>query len=259
MQHGNVIRECLFCAAGNCDEVVQAVHEILQADGSASRGREESVKPLKTLQRWAKLSGVFSKSDTKLNALLAPLCVLFEDLRIEIAGISSEDLPGMDECGKTWRRLYFQRRSFATLHEFGLVLHELQDIPSFQNNLITWDSRIQRQWDASQRYFKRHRTDLGLIRHNAGGHFQAGAGKQAVRNMDPGAVGSMEICEYSGGGGAKLHFAGEVAATVVLSQVRGHTPEQKVRRMSKVSLIGYHHAVRAVDCLTVSLLWDRFR
>jgi hypothetical protein len=58
--------------------------------------------------------------------------VLFEDLRVEIAGISAGDLDAMDECGKELRRFYFLRRSIATLHEFGIALQELDQLPSFQ-------------------------------------------------------------------------------------------------------------------------------
>ena len=59
---------------------------------------------------------------------MAALCVLFEDLRIELSGQVEDNLLRMDECGKEGRRFYFLRRSIATLYEFSEVIQELDTI-----------------------------------------------------------------------------------------------------------------------------------
>lgn len=69
-----------------------------------------------------KLSSAFSTSDKELYALIACLCVLFEDLRMELAGQTAEEIHGMDECSDAGRKVYFLRRSIATLHEFAIVI-----------------------------------------------------------------------------------------------------------------------------------------
>src|SRR5215472_3601775 len=74
------------------------------------------------------------------DAHLARLCVLHEDLRIEIEGIRASNIPKLDvleprrdhldhpERMGSYRRHYFLRRSIATLREFA----ELRKCPEFQ-------------------------------------------------------------------------------------------------------------------------------
>jgi hypothetical protein len=52
------------------------------------------IKPLRTHTRCGTLATVFSTHEKELHALMASLCVLFEDLRIEIAGEAADDLEG---------------------------------------------------------------------------------------------------------------------------------------------------------------------
>ena len=75
---------------------------------------------------------VYCKDDNDLHALMVCVCVLFEDLPIGVSGITEDALGGLDECGKETRRLYFLRRSTATLHEFTTILCKLDQLPSFQ-------------------------------------------------------------------------------------------------------------------------------
>jgi hypothetical protein len=75
----------------------------------------------------------------------------------------------------------------------------------------------------------------------------------------PDAVGPLEVALYGhGGGGAKLGFATELAATALLHNVPGSDAPAKARRLIRVATGGYMHAIRAVDCLTVVYLWERF-
>ena len=98
-----------------------------------NKGRFLNMKPLRTVTRWGCLASVFSpRTDRELHSLIVSVCVLFEDLRIEIAGISAEHLDQLDQCDKGLRRFYFLRRSIATLHEFAVTLQELDRLPPFQ-------------------------------------------------------------------------------------------------------------------------------
>jgi len=77
---------------------------------------------------------------------MAALCVLFEDLRIELAGQVENDLLRLDECSKEGRKFYFLRRSIATLHEFSQVIQELDRLPSFQRVKAQFDSEVLKYW-----------------------------------------------------------------------------------------------------------------
>src|SRR5262249_31393623 len=90
---------------------------------------ELSRRPSRSVLRHARLRKLFPSSIDKLsNSRIARLCVLFEDLRIEITGLCLprprlEDINGLagrfDVAGYKLRELYFLRRSIGTCFEFA--------------------------------------------------------------------------------------------------------------------------------------------
>jgi hypothetical protein len=216
-------------------------------------------KPIQTSTRWGKLSSIFSpRVDKELHALIASLCVLFEDQRIEMLGLSAKELGRLDTSGKHLRELYFLRRSTATVFEFATILDDLDQLPSFQAIRARFDQTAERIWKQSLRYFRAHKQYITRMRHHVGGHFGKQAAKLAIENLLPDAIGSMEVAFYDGGGGAKLFFASELAATAALRNVRASTSQAKARKMLRHSLVAYRHAAWAVDCITTTYLWDKF-
>jgi hypothetical protein len=218
---------------------------------------EKIRRPIQTNHRWGRLASIFYAGD-ELNILIARLCVLFEDLRIEISGLSADDLGRLDECGKNGRGLYFLRRSIATLHEFTSALDDLDQLPSFQPVRARFNGVAQRHWDRALKYFRKHERYVARMRHNVGGHFGKQATESAVRNLYPASVGSLEIFSYGSTGGAKLLFATEIAATATLGNVKGDSSQARSRKMVRRAVVGYRHAVWAVDCIVKFYLWDRF-
>jgi len=73
---------------------------------------------------------IFPAQDAQMSARIARLCVLYEDLRIELLGVTNE-IPLLDEVGSELRMHYFLRRSIATLHEFSEALRLLDEFPDF--------------------------------------------------------------------------------------------------------------------------------
>ena len=217
------------------------------------------MKPLRTSTRWGYLASIFSPSnDRELHSLIACVCVLFEDLRIEIAGISADDLVLLDECGKELRQLYFLRRSIATLHEFANALQELDQLPSFQPVKKRFSKTALAHWTRAIDYFQKYEKYIARIRHHAGGHFGKQAGALAVDHLLSDAIGRLERADYTKGGGAKLFFASELAATAVLRNIRGKTSGAKASKLLRYAVVGYRHSVWAVDCITHNYLWPRF-
>jgi hypothetical protein len=215
-------------------------------------------KPRYTQTRCGTLAAVFSVNEKELHILIACLCVLFEDLRIEIAGQAADDLGGLDECGKTGRRLYFIRRSLATLHEFADTLQKLNQLPSFQPIKARFDKVSRIHWARAIAYFHKSGSYIARIRNQVGGHFGAKGGQSAVECLLPDASGAIELILTDNGGGAKLLFATELVATRTLRQVPGPTSTARARKLVRHAVVGYRKAVWAVDCITVNYLWDRF-
>jgi hypothetical protein len=214
---------------------------------------------LRTRTRCGTLASVFStRSDKEIHAGIASLCVLFEDLRIELAGQTAQELGGLDECGRTGRRLYFLRRSIATLYEFAAVIRELDQMPSFQIVRAKFDSGAERQWKGATTYFRKYNRYVARLRHNVGGHFGSEAGESAIKSLLPDAVGSLEVRLTDKGGFPTMFFATEIAATGMLSHVPGATIPAKVRRLLRHAFVAYRWAMRAVHCIAVYYLWERF-
>jgi len=216
-------------------------------------------KALRTQTRSAALDGVFSSgSDKELHALVASLCVLFEDLRIEIAGQVTSHLEGLDECGAEGRRLYFLRRSMVTLHEFSTVLYQLDQLSSFQPIRARFDPLAETYWARAISYFRKYDAYIARLRHHVGGHFGQKAAELAIKNLSGDSVGAIEVAFYVKGAGAKLLFAKEVVATGTLRHVPGKTIPEKARRLVRHAVVAYRKAAWAVDCVTKTYLWDRF-
>jgi hypothetical protein len=207
------------------------------------------------------LASVFSaRSEQELHARIACLCVLFEDLRIELAGQAAQELGGLDECGNTGRQLYFIRRSIATLYEFAAVVQELEQVPSFRIIRASFDARAGRQWKRATAYFRKYDRYVKQLRHNVGGHFGSAAGKLAIKGLLPHAVGRIEVrfTDSAEGGTPLFFFASEIAATGTLCHVPGATIPAKTRRLFRHAYVGYRWATMAVDCITIYYLWERF-
>jgi hypothetical protein len=95
--------------------------------------------------RMARLRDVFDAGEERqLNAKLARVCVLFEDLRIEVRGIAELSIAALDVLDSEqenqfapphrtgrYRRYYFVRRSISTIREFAEALRLLNSDPGF--------------------------------------------------------------------------------------------------------------------------------
>lgn len=216
-------------------------------------------RPFLTRTRHGRLSAVFSSRDWRLHARIARVCVLFEDLRIEIAGIAADDLDRLDDTSKKGRSLYFLRRSLGTLYEFAEALNDLDQVPEFVPIRAAFNTMATRHWTRALQHFRRHASTITRVRHHVGGHFGRRAAELAVQNLLPDAIGAIEVALYSQrGGGAKLGFASEIAATALIRNLKGRDSQTKVRKLVRMAVVAYRHAVRAVDCITVVYLWDRF-
>jgi hypothetical protein len=104
-----------------------------------SRIRKALVKP-------KRLKVVFDNPESVMQVQIARLCVLYEDLRIELAGSAEDRLYPLDLNAAQYRKMYFLRRSVATLLEVASALHKLDSDPEFKDLKRTFDKERLRQW-----------------------------------------------------------------------------------------------------------------
>jgi hypothetical protein len=123
------------------------------------------------------------------DSRLARLAVLYEDLRLENLGASAKSIDALDSSGVDVRRVYFIRRSIATVREFAEALRLLDEYPEFAPIRAKFDSQRQTMWGKSnERFFARREPYFGRIRNDFGGHFGEPAARFAINHLHDGAV-----------------------------------------------------------------------
>jgi hypothetical protein len=213
------------------------------------------------------LGRVFWNDDRELSTRIARVCVLFEDLRIEYhCSRADEELP-LDALSRMYRRFYFLRRSLVTLDEFGGALNRLNAIRQWKDHVSGSSDPQRRQvWTDAVRFFNEKKDRFATIRGDIGAHYPERAAAWAVERLKPGTTGSMEIVYGDDTADAKLHFATELVASVVL---RTATPEGSELTNEQIDAFvhgvfddvtdGWRHAVNSVCVVIGAFLVPRFR
>jgi hypothetical protein len=207
-----------------------------------------------------------SGSGDEFYALLAMFSVLYEDLRLELLGISTGHIKPIDDLalGDAYRRLYLVRKAAATQLEFSGAIKRLSGNSFFKalrKRSETLHGKSWKPWDHAVRFFQdsQYHETLKKVRNDVGGHFHFEAAKAAVENFDSDAVGKLEITVSRDRVGYKLLFAGEIAATASLRHLPGAESEERARKLA-VDLIkkGSTHATAAMYVLVENFLLERF-
>ena len=224
-------------------------------------GRRILSKLLKTYKVF-KLKDVFNGSvDLQTDAGIARLCVLFEDLRIEIYGMRrANESAGecFDVAGYKSRQLYFLRRSLLSIKEFGDAVSCLNRQEKFRE----WVNRFSggpNDWDQAVAYFTKERCDSwATVRNGVGGHFGHKAALDAVKNFADDSTGGVEVTRNSDGTHKLvLKFSAEIAATALLGLTPGTNNEDKIKALINDSVLAYGFSTQAVEFLVMHYIWPR--
>ena len=112
-------------------------------------------------------------SQRMMHAWIAQVCVLFEDLNLEVNGFYNKTLPEEAHARLEYSQLYFLRRAIGTLREFQTGITTLDRDADFQVVKKRFKSESSREWDDAVRYFEGNKLKqwLSSIRNDVGGHF----------------------------------------------------------------------------------------
>jgi hypothetical protein len=218
--------------------------------------------------RSANLRKVFKADEERqLNAKLARLCVLYEDLRVEVCGIAELSIPALDvlnlepdnrftpERIGRYRRYYFVRRSIGTIREFAEALRLINDDPDLRLNATRHVEGAKATWDSAITFFERNETLLRAIRNDIGGHFGHEAALNALDKLRPDAFSTIELVD---GRDLRLHFAGEIAASALLPHLQNDDIKEYQALLRECIKPAYKHAARCVQILVLEYLWPSF-
>ena len=237
--------------------------------------------------RWVRLAKLFPYDSEDANknlmyAQVARLCVLHEDLRLEIAATYNDSFlvsNGRSSVTTNARQGYFMRRSIATLQEFSQAIVSLDGHNDFVVMRTRWGKKHSAAWDEAVAHFKGAKHMLADIRNDIGGHFTPKAALFAIEllskadlreleGIDP-SIGTAEYCSPTVMSGRKdgrvelplrLHFASHISTAAILKRAPGDEnpwvkADRMVKGMWKESL---KHAYQAVMSIFSEDLWPRF-
>jgi hypothetical protein len=206
---------------------------------------------------------------------LARLSVLYEDLRIETFALTAEqdEVKRLDFLDSRYRVNYFLRRSTATLLEFSGAFTNLSKTAEYktEKNAAFHENasdirKSQRELfdtvSAALEFFQTRHSLLKRLRNAVGGHFSDEAAAWATTYLETDVVGKLKITfdDRRRGGGAELHYVGEIVATAFAKALPGiQGREDEIQDAIQMIRKGYHHAAHTMQTLIILFLWDRFR
>ncbi len=101
---------------------------------------------------------------------LVRLIVLYEDLKLEVAGLHVPHDKEFDEVSRHYREMYFVRRAFATLWEMDSAFHKLNRLKEFKSRKRCFDRRRLKAWTAAVMFFSKTKKFIDNQRNAYGGH-----------------------------------------------------------------------------------------
>src|ERR1700733_7621865 len=207
---------------------------------------------MKSTTRMRELTRVFRAGSPRLmHVQIARLCVLYEDLRIELFALREESLPMLDVTDPRYRVNYFLRRAIATLVEFAEAVRLLSELDDFKRFCGSVDASLSAYWTNGSAYFKSNERFLENIRNDIGGHFGSKAAIYALENLSGDAVGHMEFRGTGKEQTMHLHFAGELVATAMLRHLPGEGVEDRFHQITQVALAGFRHATLCTQFVAI--------
>lgn len=160
----------------------------------------------------------------------------------------------MDRLDARYRRMYFLRRSIATLVEFAESLRLLRACPEFRLIDSRFTDEIRERWNRGITFFGENEDVLKQLRNDFGGHFGLQAARYAVKHMSPEVVSGIEMTDRL----CLLRFSSEVVAVAMLRNAPGVGMEDQYREVVQLAKSGWFAATDCVHCVVFCYLWDEF-
>ena len=208
-----------------------------------------------------KIRDVLDPTNLEFHAIIARLSVLFEDLRIEEYASRPERPEELDIIGKSYRKMYFLRRSIATLVEFPSAIEMLDQRPEFRKLKRNFNRDVQKRWDDATKYFREQKKYLSERRADFGGHFDHASAKHAVKKIHPETAGQIVVVKHINEekGGVRLNYAMEIVGAAMTHRKPGAQEDREwFHDMFVMVRAGSNEAVKAIHTVSIMYLLERF-
>ncbi|MGC1686993.1 MAG: hypothetical protein WA734_15305 [Candidatus Acidiferrales bacterium] len=161
-----------------------------------------------------------------LAATIARLCILREDMLLEMEAVFRRGWNEQEDERNMVRRMYFLRNLIRTQAEVSSGIRALMNSKEFRAVLRKQPAPIRKAFTAGLRPIDRVHPIAQKVRNSICGHVLQGAVAEALRRISPDSFGLLEV-------NAKerlthFRFAGELVAEMLLEDV----PEDDRRKIS---------------------------
>ena len=152
-----------------------------------------------------------------LAAKIARLCILREDLLLEMHGVYTEDIGELDEHSPQFRRMYFLRNLIRTQMELSGAVQVLLKSPEFEQLLSRATQEIQKAFREAASVIGKAHPIAKDVRNDICGHVREQAVQAALEVIDPDSWGFLDVGRIA----KQTHykFAGELIAEILLKGV----------------------------------------
>src|SRR5262245_22986567 len=140
--------------------------------------------------------------DNRFSTCIARLCILREDLLLEMQGIYEEEIKPLDQNTELWRKMFFWRSLVKTIAEMRQTVETLAMLPEFKRAVRKQPKEWQAKITETKSLLLEHKELLTNIRDSLGGHVLEGSVQKALQGMSPENVRLLEVGQIEG----KTHF-----------------------------------------------------
>jgi len=170
---------------------------------------------------WHIILSKWFPADDPIGVLVARLCILREDYRLELEGLIKKDFnpfdrtsapsapDSLDGNSPSWRRIYFFRSSLRTLNEIRNAVERLFVDGAHKAALAQETLELRQAFESLRDEIKDQSASIKDLRDRIGGHVLHDGVGNALRGMDYGRNALIEMGETV----AETHyrFAGDIA------------------------------------------------
>ena len=181
---------------------------------------------------------------------MARLCVLREDLYIELRGMVHEPIPSLDECSSETREIYFFRNCVKTLLEIRGASETMKRNSEFVEMLSRQDSPLDNSLSDLSKALTDAHTLVKRLRNDVAGHLSHEAVHTALQQITPETKCLFQIGDTPRD--THFKFALELIGATMLCHVPFKEADKEWSETLETILdIGFN-AIRSIDALFIA-------
>jgi hypothetical protein len=157
----------------------------------------------------------------RFAACIARLCILREDLFLEMMGVWKARIAVLDEHSARFRKMFFWRSLIKTIWEIRKTIETLNTIPEFKRVLKKQPVAWQKQYAKMVKLLNKHATLVEDVRNSLGGHVLSRTVEEALNGM------SFDVFDYLEVGETEKRTHYKFVNSLVLEMILKGVDEEK--------------------------------